>query len=757
MKKLLAALLAVILLTQAVPLTVLAAEEGETAPKSAEKIIRMGEPVAAETQGTGDREYSTDRKKNEGESDSGGPLKTSGRGSTSKLSVEDLRRRIDAIPNVGKLYEEKPVVSGPGYRPAVLTEEAYANALGWINYYRTAAGLREVAFTDELNLSASWGALCLAMAGQLTHSPERPEDMSEEDFERGRDAAASSTLSWSWGYGSGAVLQEAVAGQIADSDSANISTLGHRRWLLDPRIRTMGAGVADGDGYYTAVRVMGGGVSTQAVTDYDFISWPASGNNLSETFLPDTAWSVTLNPSRYMAPDPSAVKVTLTRKSDGRTWTFGSTTDTSQIGTEYDYFAVNTRGYGIANCIIFRPACSDLPAYSGVYTVDITGIFDRDGNETPIHYPAVFSSYGADGSRRYRLDSWAWEDDWSAAWATFVFVHDPSISMTLEAEVTGPADGIYTAEITGPEGDVYTCSERAFDPPAFRSQALVLSGQIGVKFYLELPEIEGVDYGESYMTFSVGRDTALSRADFNEGDRNASGRYGFTCRVNSLQMADTIRATFHYGNGWTASKEYSVEQYIQAAEANSERYGAKTMALIRAIADYGHYSQIYLADVNHWSAGDRYTEMTTYYTDSFDYASILAAVSGMAFDKSGIAGTDVEKAAYRLILDSETTLDVYLTPKNGTVLTASASFNGAEYTAARQPDGRYLVRIPNIPAHRLGEMITVSGKAGGTFTVRVSALSYVRSVLNSAASNGAAKDGLSALYQYCAAVLAYRA
>ena len=122
MKKLLAALLAVILLTQAVPLTALAAEEGETAPKSAEKIIRMGEPVAAETQGTGDQEYSTDKKKNEGESDSGGPLKTSGRGSTSKLSVEDLRRRIDAIPNVGKLYEEKPVVSGPGYRFVLLTD-----------------------------------------------------------------------------------------------------------------------------------------------------------------------------------------------------------------------------------------------------------------------------------------------------------------------------------------------------------------------------------------------------------------------------------------------------------------------------------------------------------------------------------------------------------------------------------------------------------------------------------------------------------
>ena len=36
------------------------------------------------------------------------------------------------------------------------------------------------------------------------------------------------------------------------------------------------------------------------------------------------------------------------------------------------------------------------------------------------------------------------------------------------------------------------------------------------------------------------------------------------------------------------------------------------------------------------------------------------------------------------------------------------------------------------------------------------ALAYVRSVLNSTATNKAAKDGLSALYEYYAAVLAYR-
>ena len=53
-------------------------------------------------------------------------------------------------------------------------------------------------------------------------------------------------------------------------------------------------------------------------------------------------------------------------------------------------------------------------------------------------------------------------------------------------------------------------------------------------------------------------------------------------------------------------------------------------------------------------------------------------------------------------------------------------------------------------------MITVTGTAGTTFSVKVSALSYTRSVLNNASSNTAAKDGLSALYQYYTAVLAYR-
>ena len=292
--------------------------------------------------------------------------------------------------------------------------------------------------------------------------------------------------------------------------------------------------------------------------------------------------------------------------------------------------------------------------------------------------------------------------------------------------------------------------------PAFKSQSLVLSGQIGLNFFLELPEILSVDYSKSYMTFKIGKDPTEYRDNFDSNHMNSGKtRYGFTCFVNSIQMADTITATFHYGDGKTVSKEYSVLKYIEFFEDNISAFNAKTIALIRAVADFGHYEQIYLADVNGWTLGEKYAEMTTFYTTEFDYDAILSKVDGKAFVKE-LDGSGVTKATYKLHLDSETTVDVFLTPKSGVTLTASATFNGKTYAAEKQKDGRYLVQIPNISAHQLGDMITVTGNAGGAFTVKVSALSYVRSVLKSDTTNKAAKDGMSALYEYYAAVLAYR-
>ncbi|MBR6206379.1 MAG: CAP domain-containing protein [Oscillospiraceae bacterium] len=691
MKKILTVLIALLLLAQALP--ALAAAPEEPAPEAGKKFATTGEAVAYETAEADGP--TAEKTAEEGTVRAAAAGTVSGRSSVAKPTMDELRQQLEAIPEITDLYTTGSSIAAEDYHPAVLSPSARANALAWINYFRTAAGLTKVSFTDALNLSASWGALVLAMGDQFTHWPQLPEGMSDADFEKGYDATTQSNISYCGGYESRESLRVAVWGQIEDRDEYNVEVLGHRRWLLDPRTKTMGVGSAESDKYYadlglleyyTDIRVFGDGVGTQSATDYDFISWPASGNNISETFACDVPWSVTLNPARYAAPDRSKVQVKLTRKSDGKVWTFSSKTDVSNVGPDYDFFNVDNDGYGIDNCIVFRPSCKDFTYYDGEYSVDVTGIYDSAGKAAALHYTVLFAPYKS---------------------------------------------------------------------PAFKSQSLVLSGEIGMNFFLELPT-DDYDFSGSYMTFRVGKNGPEQRADFDpEFMNSAKTRYGFTCYVKSIQMADTITATFHYGGGRTISKQYSVAKYIEFFEKNQSSFNAKTISLIHAIADFGHYGQIYLADVNSWTIGDSYAEMTRYYETDFDYAAILSAVESKAFAKE-LEGSKMTKATYKLHLDSTTTVDVYLTVEEGTEFSAWAEFGGTTYSPEVQEDGRYLIRIPDISAHQLGDMIEVYGYADGDFTVRVSALSYVRSVLKNAASNKAAKDGLSALYNYYAAVLAYR-
>ena len=693
MKKILVVLLVLLLLAQAIPALAEAPDVPLAVPENVEKTAKNGEAVPWDNRES-DGSESDITAETPVRATAAGTV--SGRSSVAKPSMAELRKRLDAIPEITDLYSVGPSLSAGSYRPGVLSPSAYANALAWINYFRVAAGLNEITFTDELNLSASWGALTLAMGDQFTHWPKQPEGMSDEDYQKGYYATTNSNISYCAGYDARDSLQVAVWGQIEDADAYNIDVLGHRRWLLDPGTKTMGIGSAENDQYYSAygmleyytdVRVFGDGVTTQNVTDYDFISWPASGNNISETFWYNVPWSITLNPARYAAPDYSKVQVKLTRKSDGKVWTFNSSTDNGDYGETYDFFNVDNNYYAVENCIVFRPACSELPLYDGEYTVDVTGISDSSGKATSLHYSVLFEPYVA---------------------------------------------------------------------PTFKSQSLVLSGEIGVNFFLELPAVDGVDYSQSYMTFQIGKSSAVQRDDYDPGFTNTTGeRYGFTCYVKSIQMADTITATFHYGDGKTVSKEYSVAQYIDFFEKNQGSFNAKTISLIHAIADFGHYEQIYLADVNGWTIGENYAEMAKYYTESFDYDMILPEVESLAFVKE-LGSSKITKATYKLHLDSTTTVDVYLTPEEGTEVTASAAFNGKTFSAEKQSDGRYMVRIPDISAHQLGDMITITGDADGTFTVMVSALSYTRSVLKNN-TNKPEMDGLSALYQYFAAVMAYRA
>gem|GEM_PF-1077414 len=317
----------------------------------------------------------------------------SGRTSISKPDMEELRQLYNSLPTYDKLYKTEPVVEGTDYHIAVLSDEAYDTAKGLINYYRRVAGLGDITLSDDVNESAAYGALALAMNNRgLTHYPSQPKDMSSIDYNKAYAATTSSNLSSASGYSEKRIISLAVSGQIGDSDSSNIDTLGHRRWLLNPGVKTLGIGSANNNyNYYTDIRVFGDGIQSESVNDYDFIAWPSSGANLTDTFPKDTPWSVTLNPKVYYTPTDVSVEVKSLRY--GTTWYFDNNTGYGTSSVD-NYFNIEKSRYGVANCIIFRPAYQYIDMFKGDYIVTVSNVRRKDtGEYTNIQYKVTFDNY----------------------------------------------------------------------------------------------------------------------------------------------------------------------------------------------------------------------------------------------------------------------------------------------------------------------------------------------------------------------------
>lgn len=294
--------------------------------------------------------------------------------------------------------------------------------------------------------------------------------------------------------------------------------------------------------------------------------------------------------------------------------------------------------------------------------------------------------------------------------------------------------------------------------PFFKSQSLILSGRIGVNFFLDLTALSDEEKAASYVEFTVNGETTIDK--FDENSKNQAGTlYGFTCYVNSVQMADTITAVFHYGDDETITKTYSVLDYINSIDKNAANYDETTLALIHSIADYGHYSQPFLSAANNWTVGEDHAEMSKVYTESYDYDSIRASVKDYAH-KASLVEKDITKITYSLVLNAETTINVFVAPAadyTGNVAISINDLSEDEYTVAKQADGRYKIVISNISAHNLGKTFNVKVTTeNGVSTYDVSVLSYVNTVLNSESFDEAAKNAVSSIYKYFEATINYR-
>ena len=326
--------------------------------------------------------------------------------------------------------------------------------------------------------------------------------------------------------------------------------------------------------------------------------------------------------------------------------------------------------------------------------------------------------------------------------------HSGNVTVYFRPDYTGGSDWHYNC--------LYIVAR-----PTFKTQSLVLSGQIGLKFYVDLSMLSDEEKSASYMTFAVvdtnNTEFITNRADYNASLKNSKGYNAFTCLVSPIRMADTIKATLHYGEK-TVERTYSIKQYLLSYDNNKDLFNAKLQTLTEALADYGHYMQLFLADVNGFTIGEDYADMDKFYKESYDIDAVKTALAQYALEKEDNTNGDIENVTVSVSVGAAPDLKVKFTVKSG----YSGQFTvkvGSKEVTPEYDNGVYEVKVENVSAHLLGRASTITVTTdNGTCKVKASVLSYFNQLLagGTYASDPKAQNAAASIYYYYDAAYAYK-
>lgn len=270
-------------------------------------------------------------------------------------------------------FERAPALSGK-VSAGELTPAAEASALGYVNFFRYLAYISSDVRVDELYaLRAAHAATLLAINGVLEHDPPKPDCVSDDFYLTARAGAQASNIA-SMNWFSPGILDLAIEYFARDDGEINLAHLGHRRWLLNPRMAKTGFGLAVSDSGISYAAMYAQDMSRE-VSEWHSVKWPSEGAFPADLMSYELAWSVILDPGVF-SDDFSEVGVTLAEKTLG---------DVPLISARVD-----TAAYGAGACVIFLPDFSNIeePGYwqNQVWTVKITGLKLRNGAETEMNY-----------------------------------------------------------------------------------------------------------------------------------------------------------------------------------------------------------------------------------------------------------------------------------------------------------------------------------------------------------------------------------
>lgn len=284
-------------------------------------------------------------------------------------SQAEIKNFVNAHPvSTSDSWKVKPSQSG-NISAGVLSDATINSSLNALNNIRYMAGLDADVVNDETySYMASAATLLNSMNNQLSHFPGRPgvmKDTKYDDlYDAGYDGTGSANIAWaSWDSN----LKYAIVNQwMYDSNSSNISTLGHRRWILYPNMKKTGFGkTLNGDGgSYFAMYAFDG---FEGYTG-KMVAWPAQ-NTMASYFASGSAWSLSMGQGVSSVSDHITIIVQNRNTGEKKT-----------MKAKY----VENSYYGDPGCIIFTPGVSSSAGSS--YSVMI----QLDDYEKEIRYDVNF-------------------------------------------------------------------------------------------------------------------------------------------------------------------------------------------------------------------------------------------------------------------------------------------------------------------------------------------------------------------------------
>ncbi len=239
----------------------------------------------------------------------------------------EYEKKFEILPDV----DAKPYIKGKLAKPE---REDILNTVNWI---RIASGLSEVKLDEDLMDLGQNGAFLMHYTNQYGHHPKQ-KNAPNELYKKGYKSCSTSNIGMGYLHSFDFILDCAD-----DSDSYNISKVGHRRWLVNPALDMIGGGVSGANDTRFTTQVF-----SERRSGYKkprILGFP-SASSFPADMLGKAAWSVHFDKS--IPGNMENYEVILTRLGDKKEWHFSS------VSGEGMYFNVDTGNYGVGPAIIFK-------------------------------------------------------------------------------------------------------------------------------------------------------------------------------------------------------------------------------------------------------------------------------------------------------------------------------------------------------------------------------------------------------------------